>query len=110
MARRRPAGSGTDSHERLQESAALLKMLALGNPSDRSRPGAARRQGRCAATRGRQGVDGSLSEGSSSAVRPVSATGGRSGNSTTEPVLMLKRSGASISGVDGDPDPGTPRP
>ena len=55
-------------------------------------------------------MDGSLSEGSSSAVRPVSATGGRSGNSTTEPVLMLKRSGASISGVDGDPDPGTPRP
>ena len=34
-------------------------------------------------TRGRQGADGSLSAGSSRAVRPVSATGGRSGNSTT---------------------------
>ena len=33
--------------------------------------------------RGRQGLDWSVSDGSSSVVRPASATGGRSGNSTT---------------------------
>ena len=33
-----------------RESVALLKMLALGQPSDRSRSGAARRGGRCAAS------------------------------------------------------------
>ncbi len=31
MAPRGPARPGTDSHERMQESVALLKMLALGN-------------------------------------------------------------------------------
>ena len=31
MAHRRPGGLGTDSDERLQESVALLKMLALGD-------------------------------------------------------------------------------
>ena len=31
MVRRSPAGPGTDSFERRQESVALLKMLALGN-------------------------------------------------------------------------------
>ena len=31
MAPRGPAGPGADSHERMQESVALLKMLALGN-------------------------------------------------------------------------------
>ena len=31
MVRRSPAGPGTDSNERMQESVALLKMLALGN-------------------------------------------------------------------------------
>ena len=31
MARRRPAGPGADSHDRMRESVALLEMLALGD-------------------------------------------------------------------------------